>query len=279
MKKNLLFLSFFVCLASQIWMGHAVGPGKVQGKERTGSPVADGTCGNCHIGGAYKALTKLTFTDANNNPVTKYKSGQTYNLNILVTGEAETIGGSPAVLFGFQGIALNNQNQSTGVFTIPSIVQTVKIGGRDVIEHKTPKGFGSWDVTWTAPPKNTGAVKFYFCGNAANGGNGSAGDKAAPVLLTLEEATATIEDLGIQFLRFNNLIVGERLSIDYFTEKTSDFTFNIYDINGNILYSQKQRINQGEANTEINLSNLPNGLFILSIQNGDKLISKKFVKN
>ncbi len=278
MKKRLLYFLFFIGIASQIWMGHAVGPGKVQGKERTGSPVADGTCGNCHIGGNYNAVTTLTMLDANGNAVTKYKEGQTYTLKINVTG-AGINGGAGATLFGFQGVALNSTNTSTGSFTIPSVVQTIKIGGRDVIEHKTPKGVGNWEVMWKAPAKNTGAVKFYFCGNACNGANGSSGDKAAPVVLTLEEATATEETKAVGFSILNIFESAENVKIRLNIEKPSQYDFTIYSLDGRAHASQSNWLGEGKAAIDLDLSQLPKGLYLLYLSNGEERLTKKFIKN
>lgn len=277
MKKRLTYVLFFVVLASQLWMGHALGPGKIQGKERTGSPVADGTCGNCHIGGAFDAKTTLTLTDANNNQVTKYKSGQTYSLKIGVTG-AGLNGGSAATLFGFQGVALNNTNTNAGTFTIPSTVQTIKVGGRDLIEHKTPKGSGTWDVMWTAPAKNTGMVKFYFCGNACNGANGSSGDKAAPAILTLEESTATNENIAQSF-SIQSLVTGNsRLIAGLNVEKSAEYTFQIMDLNGVIQTNIESWLNSGSSSNELDLGKLPQGIYILTISNGFESLTRKFFK-
>ena len=278
MKKRLLYVMFFIGIASQLWMGHAVGAGKVQGKERTGSPVADGTCGNCHVGGNYNTITTLSLVDANGTLVSKYKSGQAYTLKINVTG-ASSNGGSAATLFGFQGVALNNTNSSTGTFTLPSIVQTVKIGGRDIIEHKTPKGVGNWEVTWTAPAKNTGPVKFYFCGNACNGANGSSGDKAATAVLTLEEATSTKENKADGFEIVNTIVNDDFLAVKLNIEKSAKYNFTIFSLNGSTEISKELWLNTGESLNEYNISQLPQGIYLINISNGEEMITRKFFKN
>ncbi|MBM3764650.1 MAG: hypothetical protein FJW32_04595 [Acidobacteria bacterium] len=47
----------------------------------------------------------------------------------------------------------------------------------EFIEHGSPGTTGTFEVDWTPPASDVGAVKFYVAGNAANGNNSSSGDR------------------------------------------------------------------------------------------------------
>lgn len=278
MKHKLVYTAFFVAVMAHIWMGHAIGAGKVLKQNLTGSPLNTETCGKCHNKkGAYDIKPSLTLLDANNKQVTKYKGDQSYTLNIVVTGNGLK-GGPPASYFGFQAVALNNKNNNAGTFTVPSIVQLIDIDGRSVIEHKTPKEAGTWSVTWKAPAKNSGPVKIYMCGVACDGNKAVTNDTSATTVLTLEEAVATsnqiLHDFSIQRISVNKDMLEVKLNID----RSAEYRFEVIDLNGNVVKHVREHFATGEASKTIELGNHPSGIYILSIGNGVESTAKKFFK-
>lgn len=279
MKHKFIYALFSLAILAHIWMGHAIGAGKVLKKNLTGSPLNTETCGKCHNKkGAYDIKTTLTLLDANNKQVTKYKGDQTYTLNVVVTGNGLK-GGPAAPYYGFQAVALNNQNNSAGTFTVPSIVQMIDIDGRSVIEHKTPKEAGTWSVTWKAPAKNSGPVKFYMCGVACDGNKAVTNDTTATTVLTLQESVATsneiLHDFSVKKLFVSNNVLQAELDI----ARSDEYRFEIIDINGNLLYSTSEKFATGEISKELDVSNISAGVYILSVSNRVESTARKFFKN
>ena len=92
------------------------------------------------------------------------------------------------VVYGFQLTAIDTEGRPAGTWTLNDMIQTQIVEGfvgtnlRQYVEHTfagiVPTAFGSksWTVTWTAPSKPIGLVRFHAAGNAANGNGETSGD-------------------------------------------------------------------------------------------------------
>ena len=111
MKKQQTIISVFV-LAVVAVTGYQFsgGPAASRGQDRTGSPIAVGTCQNCHSNGSFSPTLTIEMLE-NGVPVTQYEPGKAYKLK--VTPKATV--GTPN-RYGFQAIVLNAANKETGVF-------------------------------------------------------------------------------------------------------------------------------------------------------------------
>jgi len=56
-----------------------------------------------------------------------------------------------------------------------------------------------------------------------------------------------------------------------------DIQFEVYDVIGNRLHSQSIALAEGENFIDFDGSNLPNGMYVYSLKNGDRIISKRMV--
>ncbi|NJM80914.1 MAG: hypothetical protein HC854_17215 [Flavobacterium sp.] len=143
--------------------------------DRTGGPVAIGTCTNCHSGGSYSPSISLNITDNGGNPITDYIPGQEYNLSFQITNTNGTPGG-----YGMQATALLANNAAAGTFSTPSSnAQIIPLSGRSYFEHNMRSATPTFTSKWTAPSSGSGAITFYFVGNAVNGNGGTSGDQAS----------------------------------------------------------------------------------------------------
>lgn len=88
--------------------------------------------------------------------------------------------------------------------------------------------------------------------------------------------------LNVDDKRFNNsdflVYKAENQTInaelkDYKATSTTSFTYSLYDIQGRLLLREKSM----QANIKINSSTLSSGIYILSVENNDLFLSKKFV--
>ena len=163
LKTTLTFFSLLTI--TFLLMNNAAGPGEVQGKDRTGSPLSEGACNVCHNDGAFNPAVSVELLK-DNQPVDKYQPGETYNLKVTISPGQ---GDPPA--FGFQAVALSgSNNDNAGSWgTPPTGIQTVTVDNRDYVEHSTPSSSNnSFEVEWTAPQAGTGEVRIYAAGNAVN---------------------------------------------------------------------------------------------------------------
>ena len=168
------------------------GPAAMGLGDRTGSPISSGaTCAGCHGGASLNTALSITVIDANGNIVNSYSPGNSYTLGFEVTSAA-TSG------YGFQGVALTNNNWQAGMMGIPTSLNTQVTnlistgGGLQYAEHLGVSGSGVFSLPWTAPNSGFGDITFYGVGLAINGDGNTTGDNASSsVSLVLSENVAT----------------------------------------------------------------------------------------
>jgi hypothetical protein len=143
----------------------------------TNAPGDLGNCTSCHD----------TFHDPNVGPGSVrmtgvpavYTPGQQYTVAVIVQQNNR-------LRFGFQLTAIDQNGNRAGTLA-PNGPDTrvnggIGAGGRQYIEHTEvgtfPNGTATrtWQVRWTAPATDIGAVRFWFAGNAADGNGTNQGD-------------------------------------------------------------------------------------------------------
>ena len=143
----------------------------------TSAPGDIGSCVNCHD----------TFVNPNVGPGTIalsgqpaiYEPGRQYTVTVTVTQAGRQ-------KYGFQLTAIDTNGNRAGTLAPLNSETQVNFqtgtGGRQYIQH-TQQGTSptigngrTWQVRWTAPDSDIGAVRFFFSGNAANGDGTNQGD-------------------------------------------------------------------------------------------------------
>jgi hypothetical protein len=139
----------------------------------TGAPGDNGNCTACHVGNVGSGPGSVAVTGIPN----AYTPGQTYLLTVTVQQ-----GGRQK--FGFQLTAIDASNNRAGALVaLTGETQLNPVqgqGDRQYIEHTQQGTIGSgtrsWQIQWTAPATDIGAVRFFVAGNAANNDGQSSGD-------------------------------------------------------------------------------------------------------
>jgi hypothetical protein len=139
----------------------------------TGAPGDNGNCTSCHAGNVGSGPGSVSITGI---PIA-YTPGQTYPLTLTVQQNGRQ-------KFGFQLTAIDASNNRAGTLVSLSgetqILNITGQGGRQYIEHTQQGSSGassrSWQIQWTAPATDIGAVRFFVAGNAANNDGQSSGD-------------------------------------------------------------------------------------------------------
>ena len=123
---------------------------------------------SCHYSGSAPTL--------NHNFPTTYNGGQTYTIQISVTGGVSGSGG------GFNVVV------DKGSLSTPGIgIMAVKVDSGGTSATHTTNSYRSWSFDWTAPAAGSGSVDVDIAGLTANGANGNSGDAWTTLSLTIPE--------------------------------------------------------------------------------------------
>jgi hypothetical protein len=157
-------------------MSYAFDTGPNQGY--TGAPGDFGDCTSCHdtFGVANVGPGGVTINQAPG----VYEPGQSYMMQVALQDPQ-------ARRWGFELTGIDSQGNRAGTFTpLSSDTQIASTGpsvlNRQYIEHTLlgtfpgTTGGHTWQVQWTAPAADAGAIHFYVAGNAANDDGTDQGD-------------------------------------------------------------------------------------------------------
>ncbi len=190
MKKNTLLFLFSLALLGYIWSGHSEGAGSIQGQDRTGSPLSQNYCVQCHSGGDFDLSIETFLIDEAGDTIVEYKPKTKYQFALNL--EAAGAGG-----FGFQAVTLDSLNAFVGEFgTPPDGTQLTVLDGRSYFEHSRTSSAGEFVIEWTSPAAGTGPVSIHIAGNAVNGNSSTGGDKPDTTSLILPEALSSSLDIA-----------------------------------------------------------------------------------
>ncbi len=271
MKRNTLLLYTLLFAAACLWLASSGGAGANQDTDRTGGPLAQGFCSNCHQGGDFGANVSLTLVTAQGDTVTEYEPGAAYTLQVSIAANG-------AEGFGFMAVALDGANAGAGTFGAPAGgTQVTSISGIDYFEHSQRSGTSAWEIEWTAPSAGTGDVAFYAAGNAVNANGGTSGDDPDTTSLTLPEAQVS----GLYDLAQFELQVAPNPAQDFLQIQWSDTDdqpehLAITNSAGQAFYQRS--IAASTRSIEVTLSQYPAGIYFVRLASSDGLETRRFVK-
>jgi len=262
-----IYMLFFAVAAGLLFLGNSSGAGAVQNADRTGGPLANGYCGNCHTAGAFNPTMTLEILQ-NGNAVTAYQAGASYTMRITVNA------GAGAQVYGFQAVALLPGNVQAGSFAATAGTQVTELNNREYTEHSQRSNSNVFEIPWTAPATSQGEVKFYAASVAANNAAGSGGDGAVfltnPVVLTEEVvATRDLPELATHLRVFPNP-VADQLHLNLAVEATGVAKVALYNNLGQPLWQQTATLVVGNTTLAYDLSHLPAGHYVLEVSNGQQ---------
>ena len=235
------------------------------------SSLGDGAdCTSCHAGSALSGTSWIS----SNIPMTGYVPGTSYTITLTGTHTG-------VAKFGFELTAEDISNAKIGSFNITNSTETQLTNAMHAVTHTgsglTPTNDSkTWSFDWTAPVAGSGSVTFYASLNAADGNNSTTGDVIYNTNYTYTEDLS----IGIDNETQNNSFrifpnpVNNVLSIE--TTSNQHYEVKILDITGKLIISDQ--FNGGLETTNINISTLPKGSYIIQIQNNDTQFSKQFIK-
>lgn len=275
--KYIYFL-FLACLTLVFFNSSSSGPAAVQGRDRTGSPLATGNCSNCHAGNGFgtSVLAQLLKDDV---PVATYIPGESYQLRISIPTT------TPPSAYGFQAVALTGEDNATaGTFSNPpQNTQVTTLNERNYFEQSQRLPDSTITVDWIAPTVGTGEVRFYAAGNAVNGANGSGGDDAAVLdqALTIAESTVSSifnrNELQLDWQVFPNPVQNQ-LFLRLEAPKRQVYTIRVVDMQNRLLQAESWTVAPGTQNWRTNISDLVPGIYLVQLIGENQIYSRKVVK-
>lgn len=220
-----------------------------------------GTNGGCHGGGVTQASGIIT----TNIPASGYVAGATYTVTVSFSEGSKT-------KYGYEISAENTNGVKQGTFTNDT---KSKILGNKNATHVGSGTFfnggtATWNLQWTAPLNNEGAITFSAVVNAANGNGSSSGDA-----IFMEQKIVSASTVSIVESQIQNIQIFPNPTIDYinFSGLTNKAQIEIFDSVG------KQVIRKNVTpNEQINLQQLPQGNYFVKIMNGDYITTEWIVK-
>lgn len=236
----------------------------------TGSPGDSlKNCTACHGGVA----TPREGWIVSNIPEEGYIPGQTYT----ITATNYNMG---ATRFGFEVSPQKLNGDLMGTIVITDTLRTKLVGGTKYITYRADGVSGidenSWTFDWIAPPAGSGEVVFYGAFNSNSGHKGNDGTTLS---------TLTVQEFGFNGLatissNVSNLTIYPNPSTDvmkvsFDLKKSAYITIDVVDLAGKQLISVASGKFNGSITREINVSNLPQGMYLLKIDVDGKAATQK----
>lgn len=278
MKKSVLL---FCTLLSAVWIvlsSNASGAGFNQGVDRSGSPLGDSYCGDCHGTGTYNPTVEIAMLDGT-SPITTYVPGKRYTMQVSIVAGAGTPGG-----YGYQATVLDTKSnaQAGTLGSAPSGQRVVNLGGRQYAEQSRRSTSNTFQIPWTAPATGAGDLKVYAAGMAVNGDGGTGRDNAVKATLSLSEATSTglsaNKVLAAQIKVYPNpALEFARVEIEGSIEN-DQLWINLLDVQGRILQSKILQQATQSSQIELDVKALPKGQYWVQVSNGKRTKTVSLLK-
>ena len=278
MKFSSIYMILGLCFLGFIFSSNEFGRAAGQNWGNTGAPgdqlLGNGqprTCITCHNTGSIQVTLDISLKDTDGNLITDaYTPGQTYDVEVLI----DHAGGQMPQGYGFQMVALDDATETDiNTWAMPS--SNVKFSnasntGRTYAEQNGRSDTGSFTMQWTAPAEGTGSVTFYSCGNGVNGTGSSGGDGAAISTLSLSEGEVSSNENVIARAFDINISPNpakQFLNLEVKTSKSAEFKIDILSSQGERIESRYVDFHTGDNNINLNVADLPVGMYFIQVQN------------
>lgn len=273
MMKKLIFLAF--ATVAGVILLESFAPLKRMRRDGTdpgytGSPGDSlKNCTACHGGVATTKVGWITSTI----PDEGYTPGQTYTITATNTNAGST-------RFGFEVSPQNLAGDLMGTMVITDTLRTKLVGDDKYITYKADGVDGldmnTWTFDWIAPAAGSGEVVFYGAFNSNPGHKG--GDGTTLSTLTVQEAWAT--GMSSPSTKISNLSVfpnpsNDLLKVSFNVKRTAQVTIDITDLTGKQLISVANGKHIGSVVKEVNVSQLPQGMYLLKMEVDGKAATQK----
>ncbi len=289
MKFRFIYTCFLAALCLIVFQSNRTGRATNGDEGVTGAPgdaTIGGqakTCSACHSGGSFGPVSVgITLLKANGDTATGYIPGERYTARVRINA-----GNGTPLGYGFQMITIRDANK-TEVKALSDQgsnnrykLRTIS-NGRTYAEQETMSQSNGFDVEWTGPAKGTGAVTIYAAGNAVNNAAGSFGDIASTTNLKLTEIevsnTPDIISPVSRLLVSPNPTGAQQAGIYFDLIASGESTIRIIGLDGLVLWQYNAALPAGEHSLPIPAEQWQTGVYVVQLQQADKVASTKWVR-
>ena len=176
-----------------------------------------------------------------------------------------------------------DQNLGSGTFGDPGDgIRIINLSGRDYVEHTTPNPNSIFEVDWTAPEAGSGEVRFYAAGNATNFNGVPTGDGAVFLEnpLVINELVTSSREQAVNLTNFQIAPnpAAQDLRVEIILGQGAQYDLEIRNLLGQKLIMETRQYQAGRNQVLLDLTSLENGLYLITMTNGQEQVSKKFFK-
>ncbi|MBI1221503.1 MAG: T9SS type A sorting domain-containing protein [Bacteroidetes bacterium] len=235
----------------------------------TGSPGDKHICTECHFGAAPLAKTGIISSDI---PAEGYMAGQVYTITVTLNNPGTT-------RFGFELSPQKTDGSLVGQWA-GSTADVVTIFNK-FATHRRSSSAGqdtkTWTMQWTAPTTaGAGDVTFYGAFNISNANGNELGD----IIWKSSETFSENPQSGLNMARKLNyaasVTANQVLRIQWENILSQAADIYLFDLNGREVVSWKNQ-NQGTELWEALLPELQPGIYLLTVDSGQKHSSQKLI--
>lgn len=289
MKLRFIYTCFLAALCLVIFQSNRTGRATNGDEGVTGAPgdaTLGGqpkTCGSCHSGGNFGPVTVgITLLKTNGDTATGYVPGERYTARVRITPGA----GTP-IGYGFQMITIRDATK-TEVKALSDMgsnnrykLRTIS-NGRTYAEQETMSQLNTFDVEWTGPAKGTGTVTLHAAGNAVNNIGGSAGDNANIANLKVTELqqsnTPSIASPVSRFVVSPNPVGVQQAWVQFDLIEAGESLLRVLSLDGRVLWQSNATLPVGEHTVAMPAEQWSAGIYIVQMQQANKVASTKWVR-
>jgi len=280
MKRNIILFSAAAILGYITLSSRSGGPAAVASLNVSTSGCAGG---GCHDAGSAATAMAITLRDsATGVNAIQYVPGKTYYIEIGGTNS------SGMLKWGFQAAVVKvSGGTSVGTLTPEDAVKThvTTLSGVALMEHSsvitTTAGALVAKFKWKAPASGsaTGTIAIRGVLNAVNGTGTEAGDKPSlPISVNYSPDLTAIQETEALINRIYPNPAGSTLSLSLKNITAGDYNFIVCDLFGRQISSEQKTLNSSADLTNINVSGLAQGSYILQVRNNEVTQAVPFVK-
>jgi hypothetical protein len=234
----------------------------------SGAPTS-GACTGCHSGSVLTSdNTFISITDTALGEVQNYVAGKRYLIGVGFDEDSAIAKAG----FAFSATA--------GTFSkFLSLDNTLQITNGYVTHTRSGTSEAQWLFWWQAPATASAPVSFTLFLNEANNDNSTSGDKIYRVQQTLQASPTSIPSIfGSTGIHVFPNPAKDVISMFYQLTQPTATTVSIYSLDGKIQQVVATDSNQsGKQELSVPLENLAPGIYILRLEAGDEVISRKLV--
>jgi hypothetical protein len=252
-----------------------------------GEPAGNRTCATsgCHSGTPTTDATQFTLKMATSladlqnasstvSSTTTFIPNTTYYMSLQLNGTASR--------YGFSLSALDNANAQAGSFTVTNATSTATVTGASSItnmSHKAANTTKSWEWQWTSP-NSLSAVNFYYAGMLSDGTGGTDNDVVYKSSVGINGTNSIRESDGLlSSLQVFPTQTMSKVAVNISLEQNIETTISLMSLTGQVAkVLAKEKMIEGENQYVFDLTEVPQGNYILVVNSGKNTVTKPIIK-